>query len=160
MHLLGVNLPDGHLVYRALRSFYGLNYHLSQRLCSRFQIHLRTRVSELTDPQISALSAYLSSPSTVAPPLRCQRAPPGFRASLSDPLPAPERSKRMDDLALLKLESEGRRVVRENIAHYREIGTYRGRRHAMGFPVRGQNTQSNARTARRMNRLERRGYVT
>ena len=27
-----------------------------------------------------------------------------------------------------------------------EIGSYRGRRHRMGLPVRGQNTKNNART--------------
>jgi len=29
-----------------------------------------------------------------------------------------------------------------------DIGTYRGRRHRMGLPVRGQRTRTNARTRR------------
>jgi small subunit ribosomal protein S13 len=45
--------------------------------------------------------------------------------------------------------------MRENIAHQRMIGSYVGRRHAMGLPVRGQNTQTNAKTARKLNRVER-----
>ena len=62
---------------------------------------------------------------------------------------------RKDPLLKLKVEAELRREMRENIAHQRMIGSYVGRRHAMHLPVRGQNTQSNARTARKLNRVER-----
>jgi small subunit ribosomal protein S13 len=40
------------------------------------------------------------------------------------------------------------RSVRENIQRLRNIGSYRGVRHARGLPVRGQRTRSNARTKR------------
>ena len=39
-----------------------------------------------------------------------------------------------------------RRQVTQNIARLRDIGCYRGLRHRRGLPVRGQCTQSNART--------------
>jgi len=39
-----------------------------------------------------------------------------------------------------------RRQVSQNIARLRDIGCYRGIRHRKGLPVRGQKTQSNART--------------
>ena len=39
-----------------------------------------------------------------------------------------------------------RRQVAQNIARLRDIGCYRGIRHRKGLPVRGQGTQSNART--------------
>jgi small subunit ribosomal protein S13 len=39
-----------------------------------------------------------------------------------------------------------RRQVAQNIARLRDIHCYRGIRHRKGLPVRGQNTQSNART--------------
>jgi len=39
-----------------------------------------------------------------------------------------------------------RRQVTQNIARLRDIGCYRGIRHRKGLPVRGQCTQSNART--------------
>lgn len=161
MYLLGVNMPDAKLVRRALRSFYGINYHLGARICARFQIHASCRVHELNDVQIAALGAYLSSPATIAPPLRCQRAVYDEKAvPLSEPAPPVVRSKLKDDLAEIKVESEARRVVRENIAHHREIGTYRGRRHAMHYPVRGQNSRTNAKTARKLNKIDRRGFGT
>ena len=39
-----------------------------------------------------------------------------------------------------------RRQVSQNIARLRDINCYRGIRHRKGLPVRGQRTQSNART--------------
>jgi small subunit ribosomal protein S13 len=39
-----------------------------------------------------------------------------------------------------------RRQISQNIARLRDIACYRGLRHRRGLPVRGQQTQSNART--------------
>jgi len=44
------------------------------------------------------------------------------------------------------VEGQLRRQVSQNIARLRDIGCYRGLRHRRGLPVRGQCTQSNART--------------
>ena len=44
------------------------------------------------------------------------------------------------------VEGQLRRQVGQNIARLRDIGCYRGLRHRRGLPVRGQNTQTNART--------------
>lgn len=42
----------------------------------------------------------------------------------------------------MKLESDLKREVRGNILRLKDMGTYRGKRHAMGLPARGQNTKS------------------
>ncbi|MHC4071924.1 MAG: 30S ribosomal protein S13 [Planctomycetota bacterium] len=44
------------------------------------------------------------------------------------------------------VEGQLRRQVAQNIARLRDISCYRGIRHRRGLPVRGQCTQSNART--------------
>ena len=44
------------------------------------------------------------------------------------------------------VEGPLRRQLQQNIARLRNIRSYRGIRHRMGLPVRGQNTQTNART--------------
>mgnify|MGYP006090283155 FL=1 len=44
------------------------------------------------------------------------------------------------------VEGPLRRQVQQNISRLRDIRSYRGTRHRMGLPVRGQNTQTNART--------------
>lgn len=45
-----------------------------------------------------------------------------------------------------KLEGELRSEIQLNIKRLMDIGCYRGIRHRIGLPVRGQNTQNNART--------------
>lgn len=45
-----------------------------------------------------------------------------------------------------KIEGDLRREVAMNIKRLQEIGSYRGRRHRVGLPVRGQRTKTNART--------------
>ncbi len=60
------------------------------------------------------------------------------------------------DVALLRetveadyqIEGDLRRWENMNIKRLVDIGTYRGRRHRMGLPVRGQRTRTNARTRR------------
>ncbi|HBG27748.1 MAG: 30S ribosomal protein S13 [Planctomycetes bacterium GWF2_41_51] len=46
----------------------------------------------------------------------------------------------------LAVEGQLRRQVSQDIARLKDIGCYRGLRHRKGLPVRGQQTQSNART--------------
>jgi len=124
---------------------------------------------------VTAIAAFLSSPSTSPIPprgplasLTFKAAPPStplqnltgaraYLAQLDTPPPSLPRvkTKGMDPLRWLRIEADLKREMRENIAHQRMIGSYVGKRHAMGLPVRGQNTQTNARTARKLNRVER-----
>jgi small subunit ribosomal protein S13 len=46
----------------------------------------------------------------------------------------------------LKVEGELRSQVQLNIKRLMDIGCYRGVRHRIGLPVRGQSTKNNART--------------
>lgn len=48
----------------------------------------------------------------------------------------------------LTVESDARLLVNRNIKRLKDIGTYRGIRHAAGLPVRGQRTKTNARIKR------------
>ena len=71
-----------------------------------------------------------------------------------------DRARRMNDLtedelnAIRKeidtdkytIEGELRREISMNIKRLMDMKAYRGLRHRMGLPVRGQNTQNNART--------------
>jgi small subunit ribosomal protein S13 len=51
-----------------------------------------------------------------------------------------------------QVEGDLRRLEGLNIKRLADIGTYRGRRHRMGLPVRGQRTRTNARTRRGVRR--------
>ncbi len=57
----------------------------------------------------------------------------------------------------MTIENDARKLVQDNIKRLRDMGTLRGRRHAMGLPVRGQNTRTQILTARKLNQVERRG---
>jgi small subunit ribosomal protein S13 len=46
------------------------------------------------------------------------------------------------------IEGELRQEVRRNIQRLKDLGTYRGLRHAKRLPVRGQRTKTNSRTVR------------
>ena len=47
-----------------------------------------------------------------------------------------------------KIEGELRSEVQMNIKRLMDIGTYRGIRHRIGLPLRGQSTKNNARTCK------------
>lgn len=47
-----------------------------------------------------------------------------------------------------KIEGELKREVSGNIKRLKDIGSYRGSRHARGLPSRGQRTKTNSRTRR------------
>ncbi|KDQ61010.1 hypothetical protein JAAARDRAFT_32008 [Jaapia argillacea MUCL 33604] len=180
VHVLGIQLPDRELARYALTHIYGVGHKTAHRICARLLIHDTCRVADLSPGQISSLAAFLSSPSTAPAVPRFPLALPRFQPpSPSTPMreiqtkvahlikgrnAAPPPSKvhplprgGRDPLPSLKIETDLRREVRENIAHQRMIGSYVGKRHAMGLPVRGQNTQSNASTARKLNRIDRFG---
>lgn len=59
------------------------------------------------------------------------------------------------ELSEMTIDSKLLSQVRANIKMKREIGSYTGLRHSMGLPVRGQRTKTNAKTARKLNRIER-----
>lgn len=46
----------------------------------------------------------------------------------------------------LKIEGALKSEIQMNIKRLMDIGTYRGKRHRKGLPVRGQRTRTNART--------------
>ncbi|KAF8543560.1 hypothetical protein BDD12DRAFT_819625 [Trichophaea hybrida] len=72
-------------------------------------------------------------------------------------VPAAKINSLIDEMTKMTLENDLRRTMREDIKRLRDMGTYRGRRHAQGLPVRGQRTRSQIHTAKKLNRVDRRG---
>jgi len=54
--------------------------------------------------------------------------------------------KLREQLAKFATEGDLRREVSMNIKRLMDLGTWRGKRHRAGLPVRGQRTRTNART--------------
>lgn len=128
--LFSRNFPDRRLLSSALQSFFGLGPNITSRVLARFHLHGQTRMRDLSSAQILEMNAYLDAiPSQPNLPANCQTG--------------------------VKVENELKRDVLRNIARLKDIGTYRGRRHAMGLPVRGQRTRGQIKTVWRLNRAER-----
>lgn len=61
------------------------------------------------------------------------------------------------ELGTMTIENDARKIVQDNIKRLKDMGCNRGRRHAMGLPVRGQRTRNQNSTANRLNKVERFG---
>ncbi|GMM29397.1 putative mitochondrial 37S ribosomal protein [Martiniozyma asiatica (nom. inval.)] len=59
------------------------------------------------------------------------------------------------ELSDMTIENKLLGQIRQNIGLKREIGSYAGMRHSMALPVRGQRTKTNAKTARKLNKVNR-----
>lgn len=67
----------------------------------------------------------------------------------TDDLTADETARLRDYIEKnFRVEGELRRDVAANIRRLKEIGSFRGSRHAKGLPARGQRTKTNSRTVR------------
>ncbi|RCI13568.1 hypothetical protein L249_5473 [Ophiocordyceps polyrhachis-furcata BCC 54312] len=59
------------------------------------------------------------------------------------------------ELSQMTIGTDALKLVQDNIRRLKENGSTRGRRHAMGLPVRGQRTRNQTATANKLNRIER-----
>lgn len=59
-----------------------------------------------------------------------------------------EENKIREQVEKFKVEGDLKRDISGNIKRLKDIGTYRGSRHAKGLPARGQRTKTNSRSAR------------
>jgi small subunit ribosomal protein S13 len=72
--ILGVDLPNDKPTHISLRYIYGIGPTLSLRLCEQARIDPQRRAKELTDDEVSRLTAILDKDYTVEGPLRRQLA--------------------------------------------------------------------------------------
>jgi small subunit ribosomal protein S13 len=66
----------------------------------------------------------------------------------ADDLSADEENQIRSVIEGFKLEGDLKREVAGNVKRLKDIGAYRGSRHARRLPVRGQRTKTNSRTVR------------
>ena len=57
-----------------------------------------------------------------------------------------EMDRLRENITRLTVEGDLRREISMNIKRLIDLGTWRGKRHRLGLPVRGQRTRTNART--------------
>ncbi|MEM7781920.1 MAG: 30S ribosomal protein S13 [Planctomycetota bacterium] len=106
--VLGVDIPNDRKTVISLTYLYGVGNQTSRDICHKAGIELDKKARDLTDEEISRITAILERDYVVEGPLR--------------------------------------RQIQQNIGRLRDIKCYRGIRHRVGLPVRGQRTKTNART--------------
>jgi small subunit ribosomal protein S13 len=75
----------------------------------------------------------------------CTAAGVNYTSKIKD-LSDTDMDKLREQVAKLTVEGDLRREVSMNIKRLMDLGTWRGKRHRAGLPVRGQRTRTNART--------------
>jgi len=93
--------------------------------------------------QVGLTRFYGIGPSNVV--ALAKKAKIGLNTRIKD-LSRDDISVLMKSLESFKVEGDLKKEVRENIDRLRAIKCYRGIRHIVGLPVRGQRTKTNSRT--------------
>ena len=106
--LLGVDIPNDRKTVISLTYLFGVGNQTSRDICHKAGVDPDKKARDLSDEEVSRITAILERDYTVEGPLR--------------------------------------RHVQQNINRLRDIKCYRGVRHRLGLPVRGQRTKTNART--------------
>ncbi len=75
----------------------------------------------------------------------CDAAGIGYSVKIKD-LSDGQMDKLREQVSKITVEGDLRREVSMNIKRLIDLGTWRGKRHRVGLPVRGQRTRTNART--------------
>lgn len=63
-------------------------------------------------------------------------------------LSADDENKIREIIEKVKIEGELKREISSNVKRMKDIGSYKGSRHAKKLPARGQRTKTNSRTVR------------
>lgn len=95
--------------------------------------------------EIALRRIYGVGPKRAKALLKATKINPDKRASQ---LSSEEISQILAALAKFKIEGDLRAEIRENVERLKNIRAYRGIRHIVNLPVKGQRTRTNARTKR------------
>jgi small subunit ribosomal protein S13 len=129
VRLAGVVVPGTLTVPKALRKVKGIGPRIAETLIGPLGYKSTMKVGNLKEEDIAAIEKKLENINTMLPPWMLNR-----------------RRDYTTGLDFHKLGSELEFIRREDINREKKIKTYRGLRHILGQPVRGQRTRSSFRT--------------
>ena len=116
IRIVGVDLPQNKRGEIALTYIYGIGRSAANSILSKAGIDRDIKVKDWTDDQSAKVREIISTEYKVEGDLRTE------------------------------IQLNIKRLMDMNIKRLQEIGCYRGIRHRIGLPVRGQSTKNNART--------------
>ena len=119
--ILGIDIPANKRIDIALRSLYGVGPATSAKVLENAKIDPATRAHTLSEDELATIAKAIQTTEM-----------------------RPEQTR--TDNCVILVEGDLRRKVTEDLKRHKNIKTYRGLRHMRGLLVRGQRTQTNART--------------
>lgn len=121
IRLFGTDLDPDLPVERSLKKIKGVGHMLARAICISANINPRKKMGELSEDEIKKIEDVMKN----------ARFPNWLKNRRRDPVTGEDYHLFAGDIDL---------KVREDIARLRKIRAYRGIRHELGLPVRGQRT--------------------
>jgi len=130
VRILSKDIEGSMKLYPGLTKIKGVSWAMSNAACVLLKINKSKKIGELTDNEIKKITEFLKNPQA-----------PGFILNRRNDLETGE------DLHLIGVDLELKQEF--DIKRLKKIKSYRGLRHALGLPMRGQRTKGNFRRNRR-----------
>jgi len=130
VRILSKDIEGRMKLYAGLTKIKGVSWTMSNAVCNLLKIDKNKRIGELTDTEIAKITEFLKNPKA-----------PGFIFNRRSDLETGE------DKHLIGVDLELKQEF--DIKRLKKIKSYRGLRHLLGLPLRGQRTKANFRKNRR-----------
>ena len=129
VRIINADILGNKQIYHALRQVKGLSYSFSNAICSIMNFDKTKKIGELTDEEIKKIQDIIKNPQKY-------KIPSYLYNRKRDPQTGEDKHIIAADL---KLQTE------LDIKELKRIKSYRGIRHAIGLPSRGQRTKGHFR---------------
>ncbi len=130
IRILSQDIEGGMSVYAGLAKIKGVSWSLATAVCKSLNMDKKKKIGSLTDAEVKKISDFIKNPSKIPSFLLNRRA---------DFTSGEDRHLTGSSLELQK---------DFDVKRLRQMRSYRGYRHALGLPLRGQRTKSNFRRHR------------
>jgi len=130
VRILGKDIPGMLNILPGLTRIKGISWALSNAICKSLQINSEKKIQELEKKEIESIETFIEKGDI-----------PGFLKN---------RQKDFDEGSDQHLIGSDLSLKQEfDVKRLKKIRSYRGTRHSLGLPVRGQRTRSNFRRNRK-----------
>jgi small subunit ribosomal protein S13 len=130
VRILGKDIEGQTSLYSGLAKIKGVSWTLANATCVKLNMDKKKKIGDLTEKEIETISTFLKNPDV---PVHLLNRRADFETGKDKHLLGPDLE--------LKTEFDVKRL--------KKIKSYRGNRHTLGLPSRGQRTKSNFRKNRK-----------
>lgn len=126
IRIMQTDIDGGKQIYVGLTKIKGVSWSLANAICNKLGLNKKKKISSLSNEEIKKIEEFIQNPQV-----------PGFLMN---------RRKDLDsgkDMHVLGSDLDLRKEF--DIKRLKKIKSYKGLRHALGQPVRGQRTRSHFR---------------